>query len=432
MKAGEPAGEPGIALGKVASSAHDALVTRVTTSPTFQKSNRAQELLRFLYERSLTDSGGTLHEQQIGVEVFGRTAGYDTAQDTLVRVQASQLRKKLQQYFASEGRDEPVVIEVPKGSYAPVFRNRQAEAPEEPRTNAPLRRAWHQVNRRMLSLALLGLIGLISVLWATITLPRYGTVRDARPTVDRLWHDMFANGRPVCLVPSDANLVLFQNMLHQQLSLTDYLDKGFTRLADERLPNPEERARGRDLMSRSLTSIADTHLVGVFSVLNAANRIPMEVIFARDFGMSYLRSQNVILLGSRRSNPWIESFEGSLNFRSERQENPPLVSFRNHSPLPGERATYPVDWNRRGYCRVAFLPNLARSGNVLIISGTDMISTEAGGEFVSSEHWIQSLYSSLKVTGKTRFPYFEVLLNIDFVVPGTPKFNIVAYRTPKS
>ena len=52
--------------------------------------------------------------------MFGRSPGYDTAQDNLVRVQASQLRKKLQQYFAAEGRDEPVVIEIPKGSYVPI------------------------------------------------------------------------------------------------------------------------------------------------------------------------------------------------------------------------------------------------------------------------------------------------------------------------
>ena len=58
------------------------------------------------------------------MDVFGRPADYDTSHDTLVRVQVSQLRKKLQEHFSEEGRDEPLIIEIPKGNYVPVFRPR--------------------------------------------------------------------------------------------------------------------------------------------------------------------------------------------------------------------------------------------------------------------------------------------------------------------
>jgi len=113
-----------------------ALVVRIASSPAFQKTNRLRELLLFLCGRALSSADAVIREQEIGVEVFGRSPGYDTAQDNLVRVQASQLRKKLQQYFAAEGRDEPVVIEIPKGSYVPIFRNREAAlVPESEATN---------------------------------------------------------------------------------------------------------------------------------------------------------------------------------------------------------------------------------------------------------------------------------------------------------
>jgi len=61
--------------------------------------------------------------------VLGRPPDYDTSHDTLVRVLVSQLRKKLHEHFATDGRDEPVIVEIPKGSYVPVFRPRPEDFP---------------------------------------------------------------------------------------------------------------------------------------------------------------------------------------------------------------------------------------------------------------------------------------------------------------
>jgi hypothetical protein len=108
------------------------LLERIAASDRFKKSKRLRDLLLFLGERSLQDPYCTLREQEIGVEVFGRSPDYDTSHDTLVRVHVSQLRKKLQDYFLTEGRKEPLVIEVPKGSYVPVFRPRTEIADTEP------------------------------------------------------------------------------------------------------------------------------------------------------------------------------------------------------------------------------------------------------------------------------------------------------------
>jgi hypothetical protein len=108
-----------------------------------------------------------------------------------------------------------------------------------------------------------------------------------------------------------------------------------------------------------------------------------------------------------------------------------LSYFQNRSPLPGESATYAVQWTKQGYCRVAFLPSPSRSGNVLLVSGTDMPSSEAGGQFITSERWLQSLNSALGLSRSARFPYFEVLLRVDYMTWNTPKFELVAHRTLK-
>jgi hypothetical protein len=80
---------------------------------------------------------------------------------------------------------------------------------------------------------------------------------------------------------------------------------------------------------------------------------------------------------------------------------------------------------------VAFLPSPSRRGSVLLISGTDMASTEAGGQFISSERWIETLHSKLGLSRNAPFPFFEVLLKIDYITLNTPKFELVTHRIHK-
>jgi hypothetical protein len=58
-----------------------------------------------------------------------------------------------------------------------------------------------------------------------------------------------------------------------------------------------------------------------------------------------------------------------------------------------------------------------------------MASSEAGGQFISSERWIQNLRSAFGLSPRSRFPYFEVLLKVDYMTWNTPKFELVAHRT---
>ena len=69
-----------------------------------------------------------VREQPIGTRVFGRAPDYNLNEDNIVRVEARELRKRLETYFAGEGRNEPLLIEVPKGAYVPVFKLREQPA----------------------------------------------------------------------------------------------------------------------------------------------------------------------------------------------------------------------------------------------------------------------------------------------------------------
>src|SRR3954469_5378814 len=109
-----------------------ALLQRVLWSRYLEKAGRIRELLTYVCEASFANPAADVHEQEIGEQVFGKPAGYETTQDNIVRVTASQARKKLEQYFAAEGAAEPLVLEIPKGQYTPVFRERERDPEPEP------------------------------------------------------------------------------------------------------------------------------------------------------------------------------------------------------------------------------------------------------------------------------------------------------------
>jgi tetratricopeptide (TPR) repeat protein len=102
-------------------------LSAVCISPVFAPAPRLQKLLAFLVDQTL--AGNPLKESIIGVEVFNRDPGYDPKEDSIVRGEARRLRGKLIEYYAAEDSAHDVIIELPKGTYVPVFRAREIPAP---------------------------------------------------------------------------------------------------------------------------------------------------------------------------------------------------------------------------------------------------------------------------------------------------------------
>src|SRR5580658_10494522 len=109
-------------------------VTRILQSETFRSSEVLRRLLKFLADKSLCGEADQLKEYTIGIDAMGKPPGYDPRQDSVVRIQVGRLRQKLAEYYRSEGKDDPVVIDLPKGH----FRLSWEERPEvETRHEAP-------------------------------------------------------------------------------------------------------------------------------------------------------------------------------------------------------------------------------------------------------------------------------------------------------
>ena len=182
------------------------------------------------------------------------------------------------------------------------------------------------------------------------------------------------------------------------------------------------------VLSRSNGSVGDFKTAEHILALDPVSS-KFRLQFAREYSPDSMKLDNVILIGGPKSNPWVDLFEGQLNFDVGYD---PLTSRNfviNKHPIDKEQAEYEGQTGPSlvfGYSVVAYLPNLTHTGEVLILEGTDSHATAAAGEFVSSEQSLAKLKQQF--TGN-QFPYFEVLLKTSNVT-GTP-FNseIVAMRT---
>src|SRR5216684_879015 len=111
---------------------------RVLSSVGFTRNERLSRFLRFVVERHLEGREDELKESVIGIEVC-RNPNYDPKQDSVVRTEAGRLRSRLSEYYAHEGSGDPVIIELPKGGYTPMFRQPKdrAAADHKKRWSAP-------------------------------------------------------------------------------------------------------------------------------------------------------------------------------------------------------------------------------------------------------------------------------------------------------
>jgi hypothetical protein len=403
-----------------------AVLQRVLWSPQIEKSARIRDLLTYVCERSFDDPAAEIHEQEIGQRVFGRPANYETALDNVVRVTVSQARKKLEHYFSTEGAWEPLVLEIPKGRYTPVFRERLAEVVAA----APAVEA--RPSRRPVIV-----LGVFCVLLAVLSGWLFWQLRaerraatspaDRDPVLASLWSQLLSRNGGMDVVVTDSSLSLFQELLDHQLSLSEYLNLPSWSRAEKLASQPEFQKFAQTAAQRRFTSIGSVTTAYRIAKLAGRDQSKVSIFSARDFNVRQMKFDNVVLLGSRRANPWIELVENRLNFRFGYDEKTRRAYFENRHPEGNESPLYRTDAHT-SYCQIAFLPNLDRTGNILAIGGTEVEGTEGGGEFVTSPASLARLRDLLHAPAGGKLPYFEILVESSRVGGVAPGFSIVAVR----
>jgi adenylate cyclase len=101
-------------------------LARILATPSFSRADRPRRFLTFLVEHALRGEAGKINEYVLATEVFNRKANFDPVSDPIVRVEAGRLRRKLQQYYSTDGQDGSIRIELPPRTYVPAFRRAPA------------------------------------------------------------------------------------------------------------------------------------------------------------------------------------------------------------------------------------------------------------------------------------------------------------------
>jgi len=422
-----------------------ALLERVAGSLHFKRAIRLREFLLYVGRHSIEDETAVIHEQDVGTAVFGRQRGYDTGLDNIVRVNATELRKRLELYFTTEGTNESLVLEIPRGSYTPVFRPRtvaadtlKPETTEVAQPAEPEKPVGTEISIPAISsgrknylpwtVATLLLAACTYLYWQNTRMQSELTPWKSTPALRTFWAQFFDSDQPTDVVVADTSFALAEDFASRKVSLGDYLNYNYKRLMEESDISQDRRADLGYVLERNNGSIGDFIVAKRILGLDPT-ATTLQLKFAREYSPEEIKTDSVILVGSEQSNPWVELFADRLNFSMQYDTEMHRPFIRNLHPEPGEQEFYnhPSDLPRReGYSIIAFLPDLSRNGNALIIEGTDSQATRSAGEFITNGASLEALRN--KLGGGKGFPYFEVLLH-NMQITGTPlRSEILAFR----
>ena len=413
----------------------------ILQSPVFKASPRSQHLLKYVVEKALDGDFDALKERLIGTELFGRPAGYDTGEDAIVRVAASDVRKRLLQFYGTGGPHGPMRIDLPPGSYIPAFGvidGAVAEPVKPPLTHAdpslPAALKWQLVTGPQWTPARKALYLVAAA--AVLLLLALVLARTAAPASPKSlpWSVLFSKNSPQTnIILSDTNLSALQFLLEYRLPLSDYANRQYLPNLDRPLsPDMQRVAHGFS----GIDYTAATAAIDAVTVLRVAqiagvyaSRIkvrPARSLQLRDFESD----ENFILLGSPSSNPWGTLFAEQLDFAFDYDRELKTEFLRNNHPRSGELARYVPTAaggaTGRTFGMIAFTRNSNHAGHVLMVAGTTAESTEAGVKLVADLAAFSSVLRRYGITDAGPPRHFEILLGVEAMAGAPARSEILA------
>lgn len=408
-------------------------IDRLVASHALHGSESLCKLLRYLGRQAVEHPGVPVKEYQIATEVFGRQADFDPQLDSMVRVQAGRLRTKLAEYYNSEGANDRLVIELPKGSYAITAHDR-ANAGTHPgngsgtsaQTAVPAdfgqQAAKPNVAARVLGIGLLAAIAIISwLLW-----------NRHEPSVSS------ASLQPAVAVPAPIEIFW----------------KGFVRGPEEPwvifsnaqfVGRPDKGMRYYDAAKDGKTPILD-HYTGVGEVLAVHN---LDVVFGALhrslrikrgslFSLDDAKNNDLIFIGSPGENLTLLDIPSTKEFTFRRKADGARagnMEIVNGHPQSGEAGSYMASPSNvpmtEDYAVVALVKAINPDHYELILAGTTTIGTQAAVEYVTRENYLHDLLTKMDVSKPEELKPFEAVIQVK-VAKGVPvESSLVMVRVLK-
>jgi hypothetical protein len=455
--------------GRVDSTSHAAAIARVNEaikfapelrehleeifqSAVFRGSHRSQLFLKHIVERSLGGESESLRERIIGMDLFGRPVDYDTGEDAIVRVTASDVRKRLLQYYGNANSAPQCRIELPAGSYVPEFRCRseketiatvglpaghQADASHKvdgetaamallPPSVAPgLQTQWR---RYAVAATLLVLAG-VAAGWF---IGRRAASRPLPPN-DLVSAAFQGASRTIQVIVSDDALVAIQVLLGRRFTLQEYENLSYLNVPEWSEDADLQRLR-KLLSTQQITNIGDLQNAARLRENLRARDWEVIIRHARQVNARDFRSGNFVLLGGAYSNPWANLFRvQDSNFPLEDLPPPGKpAAYVNRHPLPGEPLSFGVESMPNvkviTHARVTLVENVSHSGRVLLVAGQSVSATELAGEFLFHDESVDKTRQMLGLSANGPLPDLEMILRVTEMNQVGDSVQLVACR----
>jgi len=346
-------------------------VQRVLHSAQFRRAPKLQRFLSLICEYHFTNRSQDISEFLIATEAFGKGAAFDPSQDSLVRVQAREARRRLREYYQDEGKDSRLILDIPIGSYAPVFS--QAHSASQPiRWNSP-RIAWVMLSVTALVCAVL----LFSAdrqrrIWVAAAASSVPPPRTPTPLVSRLWDRFLDSDAPTVLVVSNPDV---GECADTQPAVVKISSAVITKVIAKETPCPDE-----------YTGMGEAVAINLISNLFEARKKTLLVKQSRMVTEDDVKRYNLVLLGGKLVNNWTLRLGGDLTLTPGTGEIAPGLEARYKTAFDPKTGQLISD---RGL--IALRRHLSTGHWLLFLYGNHTQGTRGAVEGVMDERFLAQL-----------------------------------------
>lgn len=388
-------------------------VERIAHSETLRASESLRRLLRYLGEKSAAGEAEDLKEYTVGVDGLGRPVTYDPRHDAAARIQVGRLRQKLAEYYLTEGKDDDLIIELPKGQFKLICTVRPHAADVQPPRGEPF---WHKT-AVVVSLCLIA-----SLAWAVYSNVRLRSTaaQIARsgwnPALAELWGPFIISDNPVVIMIADPLFVQFKGFgTYRELVINSWEEaKSSSTVATIRkaLRDPEIERSSR------YTGVSEANASFLLGRALATHVPHISLARSSEFSWSQLANNNVVYVGAERIiEGQLQSLPVQLEFMYDFQ------GVRNAHPRPGEPALFadpaatlanPPSEDGESYALISRIPGPAGQGEMQTFVSNSAPARMAAVQLATSPEGAREMIDHLKGSSGHVPRYYQMVLQVRF------------------
>jgi hypothetical protein len=395
-----------------------AQVERISQSKTFRNSDVLRHLFTYLAAASLGGNADELKEYTVGVDALGKPASYDPRQESAVRMQVARLRQKLTEYYRTEGIEDPVIVDLPKGGFKVTFEPRPAVAAFEqiPVPQAVPAEAPSGWRSRELVLAA-GLA--VAVICAGFFGFRYAAaektaaaeaIAPLTPDLEAIWQPLLSTNRPLVVCIATPLSVLFPGVgFFRQFDLNDWQEAESSKAVGALKDVLHDQTIQPSFAYTGVGTASAALVLGQFLGQHKQNTLIQR---SNLLSLPELMEENVVFLGpltgSRENEALHVNQEIMLEPGGIRNKHPKAgePEFISEQPTPG------VPDSMETHALISRVPVPGGKGQILSIAGNQISSLWAGAKALTDPSVAKMLVTEMKTADGKMPKYFQVVLRV--------------------